>query len=115
MIDFFRKDIILENREVGRRIVLDTKWKPVDDSRPSDADVKQMFSYYHLFDADQAFLVYPGSGILKSKSGLFLNQEGQLSCGLVLVDVCSRDGLNRNMGHELQKLVPLSIINSKSV
>jgi len=45
----------------GKTIILDTKWKIVDDNSPSDNDLKQMFVYNLLWHADKSVLVYPGS------------------------------------------------------
>lgn len=98
---YLRPDIILENNEKGIRIVLDTKWKLVEDSRPSDADLKQMFTYCHLFESEQAYLVYPGSGNFTRQSGVFSTQEGALTCGLILAEVCSSGGLNKCLGTQL--------------
>ena len=39
-----RPDLVL-NWEDGRCVVIDTKWKLIDDFRPADTDLKQMYAY----------------------------------------------------------------------
>jgi len=46
----------------GKRYVLDAKWKVLTDSRPADADLKQMFVYGALHQAEHTGLVYPHIG-----------------------------------------------------
>jgi hypothetical protein len=41
--------------------ILDTKWKIVEDNSPGDNDLKQMFVYNLLWNADRSVLVYPGN------------------------------------------------------
>lgn len=48
--------LITQNTET---FVLDTKWKLMESQRPSDADLRQIFAYCHLFDCKKGYLVYP--------------------------------------------------------
>ncbi|NOT50039.1 MAG: restriction endonuclease [Chitinophagaceae bacterium] len=60
--DFYkwvRPDIVVSKGD--RKIILDTKWKIIDNNRPGDDDLKQMFVYNLLWDAEQSILLYPGS------------------------------------------------------
>lgn len=83
-------------------IILDTKWKIVEDNNPGDDDLKQMFVYNLLWDAEQSFLVYPGnyetcngsylhfklsaeSG--REKAGKFFNH-----CSLSFINVMNDEG-----------------------
>lgn len=54
-----KPDIIIKKK--GQTIVIDTKWKIVADNRPADDDLKQMFAYNLLWDADHSYLLYPGT------------------------------------------------------
>ncbi len=76
-----KPDIVLE-LEGGNKILLDTKWKLIHD-RPSEEDLRQMFTYNKLFDSDIAFLVYPGNK--PSITGEFFNNKDHGTCGLKFV------------------------------
>lgn len=54
-----KPDIVITKE--GKKVILDTKWKLVDNNRPGDNDLKQMFVYNLLWDADQSILLYPGN------------------------------------------------------
>ena len=54
-----KPDIVITKN--GKTIILDTKWKIVDDNSPGDNDLKQMFVYNLLWNADKSVLVYPGN------------------------------------------------------
>jgi 5-methylcytosine-specific restriction enzyme subunit McrC len=56
-----RPDIVVR-RGAEVALIADTKWKLLDDSAPSDADLQQMFVYNELFAAPRAVLIYPASG-----------------------------------------------------
>ena len=45
----------------GRSVVVDTKWKLVDDLKPSDPDLKQMYVYNRFWKTGRSVLLYPGS------------------------------------------------------
>ena len=52
-----RADIVVETND--KRLVIDTKWKVLKDNKPSDADLKQMFTYNLHYDTDLSILLYP--------------------------------------------------------
>jgi 5-methylcytosine-specific restriction enzyme subunit McrC len=45
----------------NRTIILDTKWKIIVDNNPDDDDLKQMFVYNLLWNAEKSILLYPGN------------------------------------------------------
>jgi 5-methylcytosine-specific restriction enzyme subunit McrC len=59
-----RPDILVSFYKEGSpvRIVIDTKWKVVRETAPSDEDLRQMFTYNIQFGADHSLLVYPYAG-----------------------------------------------------
>lgn len=67
-----RPDIIIEHP--GGRTVLDTKWKIPKDNRPSDADLRQMYAYSHVFGAHSTHLVYPSTDTsFESIAGVYMD------------------------------------------
>lgn len=101
--DFYkwvRPDIVVE--KAGKRFILDTKWKVLDDSRPGDDDLKQMFVYNLLWNAEQSVLLYPGSK--EAAEGSYLHfglsehkkkepkEELFNHCALRFIEVITADG-----------------------
>lgn len=88
--------------------ILDTKWKLPYDNRPSDDDLKQMFSYNKIFFGTQSWLLYPNENNI-SKQGTFGIEHG--SCGMMLITALFNSELNHEklawqIINEL-KLIPL--------
>lgn len=54
-----RPDLVLE-MDHGECIVIDTKWKLVEDLSPSDPDLKQMYAYNMYWQTRRSVLLYPG-------------------------------------------------------
>ncbi|MEO5945990.1 MAG: hypothetical protein ABIP79_04185 [Chitinophagaceae bacterium] len=54
-----KPDIVVTKN--NKTIIIDTKWKIIDDNRPGDDDLRQMFVYNLLLDAEQSILLYPGT------------------------------------------------------
>ncbi len=54
-----RPDIVVTNNHNQEKIIIDTKWKIVDNSNPSDDDLKQMFTYNLHWGASKSILLYP--------------------------------------------------------
>jgi 5-methylcytosine-specific restriction enzyme subunit McrC len=85
-----KPDVIIEDSE--NKYILDTKWKLVNNNRPDDGDIKQMFSYNHLWKAKSSILLYPGNpkNDLKAaefKAKLFVEEEIDHTCQLGFVNV----------------------------
>lgn len=64
-----RPDIVLTYE--GKNVIVDTKWKIIDDLRPADEDLKQMFVYNLYWTSDNAALLYPGAH--EAVSGSFID------------------------------------------
>lgn len=58
-----KPDIILEYKQNGisKRLIIDTKWKLLNNDGPSDADLKQMFVYNVHLNSFHSILMYPDS------------------------------------------------------
>ena len=61
---------------------VDTKWKIIH-TRPSEDDLRQMFTYNQLFNSTRSFLAYPGDW--KIISGEYFNDNQNGTCGLAFV------------------------------
>lgn len=58
-----RPDLVLtwNNQGTDEIFIVDTKWKVLTDNKPSDDDLKQMFSYNIYWNAKRSMLLYPNS------------------------------------------------------
>ncbi len=70
-----RPDIVLEHKKDNKILtyVIDTKWKLLDTTnpKPSDDDLKQMFSYNLYWNAKRSMLLYPNSNEINESFGRF--------------------------------------------
>jgi 5-methylcytosine-specific restriction enzyme subunit McrC len=71
-------DILIEVPGKGN-IVLDAKWKRPN-GRPAEADLRQLYSYAHHYEAKHTFLLYPYTANELAVSGSFLQPEHLPEC-----------------------------------
>lgn len=57
----YEENIVEKNTVEENTVVLDTKWKNIDEGYPADSDLQQMFVYNKIYKAKKAALVYPGN------------------------------------------------------
>lgn len=69
-----RPDIVISRN--GDKKVIDTKWKIISRGEPSDSDLKQIFSYNLLWNAEQSILLYPKIDQSSSNFGNFHYSDG---------------------------------------
>jgi 5-methylcytosine-specific restriction enzyme subunit McrC len=92
-----KPDIVLRGPE-DRTIVMDTKWKLLDDNRPSDQDLRQLFAYQHQWKAAEGYLVYPDRE-LHCVHGKFNNPSHH--CHILGVNVLQGQQLNPDLGQAI--------------
>lgn len=96
-----RPDILIQKD--GENIVLDTKWKVLKRLSPNDEDLRQMYAYANIFKANKTILIYPKIFDFQSFVSGFFNQNEELTCDLLFVNVVGEDDLNREIGLEILK------------
>lgn len=84
-----RPDIVVHRGD--KRVVIDTKWKLIEDDRPGDEDLKQLFVYNLFWQADHSVLLYPGNRLHSKGSYLQFNEAVQKKpySGISYVNHCS--------------------------
>lgn len=98
-----RADIVVETKD--KHLVIDTKWKVLKDSKPSDADLKQMFVYNLHYDTDLSILLYPNTGIDTAEKKPFRNEKFKdLNCQVAFTNLFNKKG-------KLEKELGLKIYN----
>lgn len=101
-----RPDIVISKN--GKTFIIDTKWKMIVDNRPGDDDLKQMFVYNLLWDADQSILLYPGNQEnchgsymhfnLSLKNQVDVKNKFFNHCSLAFISLIDKDGKLINNG-----------------
>jgi len=98
-----RPDIVV-NKD-GRIIVVDTKWKILDDLIPADDDLKQMFTYNLFWNCDRSVLLYP-SAQNKSNKGDYHDFRSEQSfytkCAIETVSILDdKQKLDKELGKKI--------------
>jgi 5-methylcytosine-specific restriction enzyme subunit McrC len=87
-----RPDMLLEFGE--HRIILDTKWKMPENSKPADSDLHQMFAYNIRFKAKRSYLLYPSQDMKNILiEGEFLDSSDHY-CGLAFLPITEEGKLS---------------------
>jgi len=102
-----RPDIYLQNKTSKENFIIDTKWKMITTDKPSDEDLKQIFTYNLYWNSQRSLLLYPKVTQTDGNFGKYHqgHQDGHY-CKIAFIDVLGEDGkLNRCIGKDiLQKL-----------
>ena len=104
-----RPDIVLKHQtETGiDTYIIDTKWKVLDikNPKPSDDDLKQMYTYNLYWNAKKSMLLYPNTYSVNESFGKFwkgtiVPEENQCKIGFVSV-LDENDILDINIGDKI--------------
>lgn len=103
-----RPDLVLKQDE--ENVILDTKWKIIDNAYPSDQDLRQVFAYNVYWEANKGYLIYPKTKKSpKTRPGVYHmgHAEGNIkrTCQVLYVDVLNGGNLNHNLGEDLHNLL----------
>ncbi len=92
-----RPDIVITN-DYNENFVIDTKWKIIDAKKPSDNDLKQMFTYNLHWDAEKSMLLYPKVNQTDTKFGEFHYNGLERKCKLGFIEILHKGNLkNANL------------------
>lgn len=96
-----RADILVETED--KRLVIDTKWKVLKDSKPSDADLKQMFVYNLHYNTDLSILLYPKTTIDSAEKKPFRDEKFKdLNCQVAFTNLFNEEGkLEKELGKKI--------------
>lgn len=100
-----RPDLLLKLGE--EQLVLDCKWKLLQQTEPNDQDLRQIYVYQQHFGAKEGWLLYPSLQKKTSWASPFisLQRESATQARIVWLDLLQEDGqLNENLGRELLEL-----------
>jgi len=84
---FMKPDIVISHYDLGS-VVLDTKWKILNNYNPSAEDLRQLYVYHEFFEAKKVALVYPNR--VKLSKGFYYTKDNLLSekeCAVIGIQV----------------------------
>lgn len=87
-----RPDIVITSDD-NQTFVIDTKWKIIDAKKPSDDDLKQMFTYNLHWEAEKSMLLYPKVNQEDTKFGKFHYNGLEKKCKLGFVEILENSKL----------------------
>lgn len=98
-----RPDILLEKGD--QKWVLDVKWKTPKQGKPSDQDLRQIYTYAKAFNAENGLLIYPKTGEHTNISDCFLLalDDKKTQGSILFLDIFdkSKNMLNQNLAGEI--------------
>lgn len=91
-----RPDIVITNDQ-SENFVIDTKWKIINADNPSDADLKQMFTYNLHWKAKKTMLLYPKTNQIDTPFGIYYYNNLENKCKLGFVSVLHDGQLKKSL------------------
>lgn len=102
-----RPDIVLR-KQIGERkdiLVIDTKWKNIDQSQPSTHDLRQMYVYNDYWKSKRSLLLYPSNQTDLHHSQFIAFEDSNHGCALGKLSVFTDEGrLNDKIGEVILEL-----------
>jgi len=102
-----RPDIVLE-KDNKVALIIDTKWKNIDDSNPSTHDLRQMYVYNEYWKSKRSLLLYPSNSnnLNNFKSFVQIKEDPNHQCGLGRISILNNEGkLDESIGKHLVDLL----------
>lgn len=104
-----RPDIVLEkkiNENNKDILIIDTKWKNIDQSQPSTHDLRQMYVYNEYWKSTRSLLLYPSNsnGLNDFKSFVSIDKDPHHQCGLGRISIFNTEG-------KLDELIGIHLID----
>jgi 5-methylcytosine-specific restriction enzyme subunit McrC len=103
-----RPDIVIEKG--NDKYIIDTKWKNIDDYKPSTNDLRQMYVYNDYWDSKKAMLLYPSNESNEINDDNFISFEktpqknNNHKCCLGKISIFdTMNKLDENIGVEILK------------
>lgn len=96
-----KADIVIEAS--NKSIVIDTKWKIMNETSPSSADLRQMFVYNLHYDAHLSILLYPKTKHSTQDMKAFRHSNySEIYCQLGFIELFDDNNkLNKNLGKNI--------------
>lgn len=103
-----RPDIVLKKQIEGKMetVIIDTKWKNINQSQPSTHDLRQMYVYNEYWESRKSLLLYPShiDGLDDFKSFDSITEDPHHQCGLGKVSVLKDGKLDDGIGIKILEL-----------
>lgn len=98
-----KPDIVLTSNIDDSTYVIDTKWKVVNDGKPGDDDLKQMYAYNYRWNCNHSMLLYPSTSNQSQVKGQYFKatDNKEHSCELAFANVLDGIKLNKNIAKEI--------------
>lgn len=102
-----RPDIVIE-KDNGIVLIIDTKWKNIDQSQPNTHDLRQMYVYNEYWESKRSLLLYPSNNnnLNDFKSFVQIKEDPNHQCGLGRISIFNIEGkLDESIGKRLVDLL----------
>ena len=99
-----RPDIVIYEKTNPKNAIyiIDTKWKVINNSQPSDDDLKQMYAYNQYWNVNKSMLLYPQVEPVNEIFGKYHKGNlGNSYCKLGFVHVLKYGVLNQDIGSDI--------------